>query len=406
MRTSTQLVRTLAVSAVVGVVIALVFEGFESAADELRTLLWVDLIGDDPAWWNVVVLAALGGLAVGVAIRVVPGHGGAHPADGHGLDIEPNLSLAEVGGVLVVGFVVLVAGASLGPEGALLPAIAGLGALSAGWARLPAGWGAVMPAVAVAALLAAMFGSPLAGAVPVLATATVTGPALTAVILPSLTASATAVLALEVLDVEAAGYLQLGYTGFETGDVGWAVLVGAVAGFVVIVFDAVLRVLRSVALRVERIDVVVVTTAGGALLGVVYAIGGPEIRFAGIPELQTLVATAESSSDAALAAILKLVATALCLAIGYRGGRIFPLAFVGGAAGLWLHLVIGAVPADVALGAGLAAAIAVGLESPVVAALIAASLVGPEMLPLAVIAVVVAHTAHVALGPTTEHAAS
>ncbi len=382
-------------SAVLGVVIALVFEGFETLSHEIRDAIWVDWLGPQPSGLATILLATGGGIAVGLAILAVPGHGGAHPADTHEFAMDGAGEFGDVIGVLAVGFVALVAGASLGPEGALLPAVATLAALSARWARMTEPWSSVMPGVGMAAVLAAMFGSPLAGAVPLLEVFPATGAAMTMLLLPALVASATSVLTLQVLGAEPAGSLQLGYSGFEQGDLVWAILVGALAGLTVTGLAAVTSTLRLVTRLTDRRNVVLTTSVGGLLLGLVYVIGGDEVRFAGIPELQGLIASADTATAGLVATLAKVAATGLCLAIGYRGGQIFPLAFAGGAVGLTLHLAWDAVPADVAIGAGLAGAIAVGVQSPVTAALIAAVVVGPEMLPLAIVAVVAAHVVHV-----------
>lgn len=384
---------TLAIAALVGVAIGAGFEAFETAADHVRDLLWVDLIGADPPWWATIVLAVGGGLAVGLALSVVPGRGGAHPAESHAIDAgHVPTSVSAVVGTLIVGFVTLVAGASLGPEGALIPAALGVALLASRWAKLSPSGSQAISGSALAALLAAMFGSPLAGAVPLLEVAPVSGAGLTLLILPALTASAAAVLTLRLVDAEAAGFLQLGFETFQSGDLVWAALIGVAAGFTVVLFLRCVDVFRSIAIRLEAVHLVVATTTGGLLLGVLYAIGGTEVRFSGVPELQFLVASTSGSAAAFLAVAAKLIATAVCLAVGYRGGKIFPLTFVGGALGLAIHLAWDEIPLAVAVTAGLAGAIAVGVEAPVVAALISAALVGPGLLPLAIVAVVAAYS--------------
>lgn len=383
---------TLGVAAIVGVVIAVGFEAFETASGHVRDLLWVDLLGDDPQWWATVAFATAGGLALGAVLLVAPGGGGPHPAESHAVDGHVPSSVSAVIGTLVVGFVTLVAGASLGPEGALIPAALGVAVLAARWTKLAPEAGPAMSGSALAALLAAMFGSPLAGAVPLLEVAPVSGASLTLLILPALTASATAVLTLRLMDAQAAGFLQLGFEGFQRGDLVWAAVIGIAAGAAIVVFQWCVTRLRALVIRLERIHLVVATTIGGCALGVLYVIGGTEVRFSGVPELQFLVASTERAGPAMLAVAAKLIATAVCLAVGYRGGKIFPLTFVGGALGLAAHLAWNEIPLPVAVTAGLAGAIAVGVEAPVVAALIAAALVGPSLLPLAVVAVVSAYS--------------
>lgn len=389
------LVAVIALSALLGVVVAAGFELFETVSHELRTLIWVEWAGEDPSAFVTIALASAGGLAVGLILMLVPGKGGGHPADDHGLISAGAPSPAAILGIMVAGLVALVAGASLGPEGALIPAVAGLGAVVAKRANVPAPMQSSVAGAGLGALLATMFGSPLAGAVPLLEVVPASGLSMVMLILPALVASSTAVLTLEMMNAEAAGYLQLGYEGFARGDIVWALLVGILAGGVAVVFNQLTVLLRRVTKRLDARSVILSTTAGGVLLGVSYAIGGTEVRFAGIPELQLLVADTGAATTALVAVGAKVFATSVCLAAGYRGGKIFPLAFMGGAIGLAAHLVWNQIPLSVAVAAGLAGAIAVGLSSPVTAALIAAAVVGPELLPLAVLAVVSAHVVHV-----------
>lgn len=390
------MVRLLAASALLGVVVALGYEAFETVMHHVRDLLWHDLIGDDPAAWATIVLATGGGLALGLALRFLPGHGGDHPADGHALipDVEGRVVL--VVSTLVVGFVSLVAGASLGPEGAIIPAAAGISLVTARWFRLPGALPRLLPGVGVSALLATMFGSPLAGAVPLLemAAGAVVPVPLVLVVLPSLTASATAVITLQLLEIEASGILPLDDPGFAPGHLLWAVVLGVVAGAAGLAVTRLVPLLRRVTRRIDSRSVVLTASLGGFVLGVLYVIGGPEVRFAGIPEILILVQESPTAGVALFAVAVKLLATASCLATGYRGGKIFPIAFIGAATGLVVHAVFDGLPVSVALGCGIAGALATGLGTPVTATLIAGAVLGPELLPVAVISVVAAHTVH------------
>ena len=387
--------KLLAVSGLLGVVVALGFEGFETLSHRSREWVWHDLAGAHPRAAVTLAITTVGGLALGLALRYAPGHGGQHPADGHALYSHDGDRLSVILGVLVVGFVGLVAGASLGPEGAVIPAAAGLSLAAGRWFRLPPALAGLLPGVGISALLATMFGSPLAGAVPVMEMVPA-GSALPMplLMLPSLTASATAVLTLQVLHAEPAGYLELGHVGFARGDLAWAVLIGVVVGGVGLLVDWLTPVLRPLTRRLDAKNVLITTTVGGFGLGLIYVVGGDEARFSGVPELLEVTDGSLALGAVVLAIAAKVIATAWCVSVGFRGGKIFPVAFMGGAAGFALHLAIGGIPVGVAVGGGIAAALATGLRAPVTAVLVAASLVGPEFLPLAVICVVVSHATH------------
>lgn len=387
-------IRLLGASALLGVLVALGFEAFETLSHEARHWLWHDLAGEDPHAVATIAIATIGGLVLGLVLRFIPGHGGDHPADGHALIPPVEGRIVVVLSTLAVGFVSLVAGASLGPEGAVIPAAAAIALVVARWFRLPAPLQRLIPGVGVSALLAAMLGNPLAGAVPLVELAAGAGMPvpLVMIVLPALTASATATITLQVLGAEPAGFLPLGYAGFETGHIVWALVLGAAAGAAGLFIGRVVPPLRSLTRRLDARSVVLTTTIGGLVLGVLYVIGGESVRFTGVPEIMVLVADEPDVGVALGALAVKVAATAWCLAAGYRGGRIFPVAFVGGAAGLVLHALVDGVPLSLAVGCGMAAALATGLGAPVTAALLAGALLGPSLLPVAVIAVVVAHT--------------
>lgn len=388
--------RLLGVCALLGVVIALGFVGFEQALHHGQHYLWVTLAGRHPSNIVVIGLATAGGLALGLALRFVPGHGGQHPGDGHDpLAGGGDAHVPAVLGSLVVGFVGLVGGASLGPEGAVLPVAAGISVLAGRSLRVSQSMSPLVKAAGLGALLAAMFGSPLAGVVPLMELIPAGAvPTMAMLLLPSLTAAATAVLTLQVLGTEPIGRLPLDYGQFHAIHLLWAVIIGVVAGAVGLAIDRITTSLRRGTRRLDARSVVLTATVGGLVLGVLYVIGGPEVRFSGIPELLALIQRTDRAWPALLAVGVKLLATGWCLAVGYRGGKIFPVVFAGGATGLAVHLAFHSIPMPLAVAVGLAAAMATAMGTPATAALITASLLSPALLPLALIGIVTAHSVH------------
>lgn len=393
--TSALIARLLGTSAALGVIIAVGFQGFTEAMHHTQHWVWHTLAGEDPSSLVTIGIATVGGAALGAVLLVVPGRGGPHPAEHHGLLSPAAVAWPAVLGSLAVGFVGLVAGASLGPEGAVIPAAAGVSVLAAGWARLPARMGMLVQGSGLAALLASMFGSPLAGVVPLLEVVPAGAvPTMALLVLPSLTAAATAVLTQQVFDWSAIGKLPLEAVEFRPLHLVWAVLIGVAAGGAGLLIDRVTGLVRRLTLRLDARTVVLSTSVGGLVLGVLYAVGGEEVRFAGIPELLWLAADTDSAWAALGATAIKVLATAVCLAAGYRGGKIFPAAFVGGATGLALHLAIGSIPLALALAVGLSASMATALAFPVIAALNAAAILPASLLPLALLGIVAAHAVH------------
>src|SRR5512146_658032 len=64
---------------VVGVVCALILWTLDRAADALSNVIWQmlpDALSIDPNGWWIILVMTVTGLAVGIALQVLPGHGG------------------------------------------------------------------------------------------------------------------------------------------------------------------------------------------------------------------------------------------------------------------------------------------------------------------------------------------
>src|SRR3990172_11774374 len=81
----------LLLAAAIAVVIALATLAFLGAYSGLREVVWEEVpvaLGVAPYSWYALIVTTLGGLAVGVLLRIVPGRGGPGPAEGHGVGME------------------------------------------------------------------------------------------------------------------------------------------------------------------------------------------------------------------------------------------------------------------------------------------------------------------------------
>ncbi|MCB0980646.1 MAG: chloride channel protein [Acidimicrobiaceae bacterium] len=213
-------------------------------------------------------------------------------------------------------------------------------------------------------------------------------------LLPSITAASAAVLAQQVFHWEPLVHLPLPYDGFRLVHLLWAILIGVVAGAAGLAVDRAVPLLRRITVALEARHLVLMGAVGGLVLGGLYAIGGEEVRFSGIPELLQLAVRRDTLGAILVALVVKILASSWSIAAGYRGGRIFPAAFVGGAAALAMHQLIPSIPISLALAVGMSAAMATALRYPVVASLNAAAMVPATLLPLSLIGVVAAHSVH------------
>ena len=128
---------------------------------------------------------------------------------------------------------------------------------------------------------------------------------------------------------------------------------------------------------------------GGALVGLI-AVALPLTLTSGSAQLGTVIQNATVFSIGFVAAVLvaKILAVALSLSAGFLGGNVFPMIFIGGTAGVLVHLLIPAIPLSLSEAAMMAAVPGAFLSAPLSLTLIAAATVGLD--PGAVIPVTVA----------------
>ena len=86
--------------------------------------------------------------------------------------------------------------------------------------------------------------------------------------------------------------------------------------------------------------------------------------------------------------VVKLLATSLVLATGWKGGYISPIMFACVALGLAANLLFPAIPLAVAVAATMAGALVAALRAPLFAALFALTFVQGETAPVVAVAVV------------------
>ena len=150
-------------------------------------------------------------------------------------------------------------------------------------------------------------------------------------------------------------------------------LLGAAAG---LLFLFLLNWIKSL---LDRLGDVRIQTIAGTAAFAALAAALPILRFSGHHELEDLMHWGKDAGFGALLAIgaLKVLAMALCLAAGWRGGAAFPLLFVGAATGGAVLPLMPGIPTTVALVAGMSAALTTGMGKPLAAMLIALLLIGP-----------------------------
>ena len=335
--------------------------------------------------WVVAVLTAAG-LVVGLIVWKVPGHAGADPAAA-GM-VAPPLAAGVLPSLALAAVVGLGSGVSLGPENPITAINIGL-AVAAGRRALPRVPVPAWVGLAAAGTIGAMFGTPVAAAL--LLSETSAGddrrPLWDRLFGPLVAAGAGALTTAVLVDVTFTVDLPP-MPRARPADVGWAILVAAAATVLGLVAVYLFPLVHAAFHRLRH--PVLMLTAGGAVLGLLAALGGRLTMFKGLDEMKELTAQAGQHSTANLffLALAKLAALVVAGACGFRGGRIFPAVFVGVALGLCVGALFSSVPPALAVSCGILGFVLATSRQGWLSLLMAATIVGDTaVLPLLCIAI-------------------
>jgi H+/Cl- antiporter ClcA len=165
------------------------------------------------------------------------------------------------------------------------------------------------------------------------------------------------------------------FTSFNADEIGfgveliWVALIATVAALLGLA--VLLATPRVRAFSVSRVPGGAIPSGviSGLILGL-SAIVTPLVLFSGHHEIQTLLDNDSTLGELITALTLKALVLIACLAGGWYGGQIFPLAFIGATSALIVANVVDSSATLSLVAAGFVAAIAVGIKRPVFAVLI------------------------------------
>ncbi|MFB5744039.1 ion channel protein [Cedecea sp. S5-13] len=334
---------------IIGVLSSLVLIVVMKIAGALQEYLWATLPmeqGYDPhsPFWILLILT-LTGVAVGLVIRFLPGHGGPDPATEPLIGAPvPAMAIPGLIMALVIG---LAGGVSLGPEHPIMAVNIAL-AVALGARVLPKVSPLDWTILAAAGTIGALFGTPVAAAL--IFSQTLGGnnevPLWDRLFAPLMAASAgaltTSIFFHPHFALPVANYPEMHIEDLFSGAVVTAIAIAM--GMV-----GVWCLLRLHRLMHQLKQPVLILGVGGFLLGLLGIIGGEITLFKGLDEMRQLAVSGFSVSSLLLFAVVKLAALVVAAASGFRGGRIFPAVFVGVALGMMLHQHVEAVPAAITL---------------------------------------------------------
>src|SRR5580692_10048961 len=408
----------LALAAIIGVPVSAVAYFFLALVSKLQGWIFTSLpsglgFHGEPLWWPIPPLV-LAGVLVSLAIRYLPGKGGHSPADGFKAG-EGAPSPAELPGIVLAAFATLSLGVVLGPEAPLIALGAGLGVCAVRLVKrdAPARTSAVVAAAGSFAAISTLLGSPLLGAFLLMEASGLAGAMLELVLVPGLLAAGIGSLVFIGLDAATGlgtfslAIPHLPHLGPPTvGEFGWALAIGVAAAIIGTGIHRLGLILRD---RTARWVLWAGPVIGLAIAGLAIAYaagtgkGSSEVLFSGQNALGPLI---DHASGYTVGALLLLI---VCKSLAYggslssfRGGPTFPAMFVGAAGGIALSHLPGLPLIDgVAMGVG--AMSVVMLRLPLTSVLLATLLLasdGVSVMPLVIVAVVVAYVASARLTPT------
>jgi H+/Cl- antiporter ClcA len=128
-------------------------------------------------------------------------------------------------------------------------------------------------------------------------------------------------------------------------------------------------------------------SGGLAIVGLWKLVGTSDYLGLGVP---MIVRAFEDIEYPVYAFALKLVFTAITLGVGFAGGEVTPLFFVGAALGNVLARLLG-IPLELGAGVGLAAVFAASSNTPLALSIMAMELLGAPLFPHVVVVCVVAY---------------
>jgi len=303
----------------------------------------------------------------------------------------------------------------LGPEAPLIAIGGGLGVIAVRLVKrdAPPRTTTVVAAAGSFAAISTLLGSPLLGAFLLMEASGLSGAMLELVLVPGLLAAGIGSLVFIGLDAwTGLGTFSLAipglpHVGSPTGaEFGWALAIGVMA---VPIGSGIRWLGLFLRPHVERRLLLATPVVGLAVAGLAIAFaagtgkGSSEVLFSGQSELPSFLSHSASYTVAALLLLIACKGLAYGVSLSsFRGGPTFPAMFLGAVGGVALSHLPG-LPLVYGVAMGIGAMTVVMLRLPLTSVLLATLLLasdGLAVMPLVIVAVVVAYVLSARLAPT------
>jgi H+/Cl- antiporter ClcA len=361
----------------------------------IATLYYYLLEGTTSAVWKHVparvplfVVTGVGGALVGLSLKLL-GRPGEISAVVNNIHMEEGrIDVRQTPSMIVASLVSIAFGGSAGPEAPLVQINGSLGSWLADRLGLTFEMVRTLTFCGMGAALGAFFGAPLGGALFALEIPHRRGLEYYEAIVPA-TVSATL-----------AWLVFRGITGLPLGalyhfdspvpvsgrDVFFGALFGLFGAAMATIFVLSFRALERAAHPLEH-HPVILGAVGGVCIGLL-AMAWPQTLFFGEHQGKELLERGASAGAVALFSLsfAKMLSVGCTLHSGFRGGFIFPLFFIGAAAGLGVCAVFPSIPAPLAALCTMAAVNVAVTKTPVSTTVILSTLSGYAILPVLLVA--------------------
>lgn len=312
-------------------------------------------------WWIAVTAAA--GVIVGVLRRVLrlPTKLAGTMKELRDERVEPATVLKAV----AVSLISLVGGASLGPEDALGKMGGGLGTWVSARRRLDAATSATNTLGGISAAFGGLLSSPIVATSLVVEVArpkrAVFGNTLVAALVSSTVAFA---VYFPIAGTTFLGIYQLPSFKYEDWQLAAAVPLGLFAAALALITVVAIGMLTKLTAPLTERPILR-STLGGIVFGLV-GVALPLTLFTGTDQLTTVIHDGAALGSGLIIAVVfaKILVFALCEATGFIGGPILVMLFIGGTAGMAVHLVIPGIPEGLAFATMFAAILGALIAGP------------------------------------------
>jgi H+/Cl- antiporter ClcA len=347
------------------------------------------------------ILLGVAGVFIGLAIKYYGQHGGLGVAQKQYAQTG-RLEYRKLPSILLQAFIGLWSGAAIGPEGPLVFLTGGIGTFISERIKLEKDDVQVLVYSSIAGAFGGFLGSPVVGAVGAFEYMFIKELDFYRHLIPGLIAAAVgwsvyfAILHTSFLGI----YSFPNFASPRIIDLGWALLVGVIAGFIGLMFKVIFGIMHLLFDRLKKRPVVS-AVIGGLVIG---AIGSflPLTLYSGQNQLLQIIhnPAAYGIGILLIMMLVKTFLTSTSFASGFEGGPIFPLLFIGGTMGLAISKILIFIPQGVAVTAGMAGVICAVFPIPLTAVILLGFLGGqPDLLPVIAIGAVTGFIISKALTP-------